>query len=221
MNIDRRVLKRFQQLVGKTDSLIKDAGYGDGYGDSVDNQEFTGWGLSVLDLLQRVFGENSLQCQHFAKSYERARYGSVVDAIDCISILKSAYEDYENGYLFDIRTLLKAELGGNLLDQALELHKGGQKNLACFVAGLALELAIKDLCDRQIPATLYDRRTKLDTLNHSLCKAKVYNLTKQKQIHAWIDLRNRAAHGEWDEYDFVQVKELIDSVRHFVEEYLS
>ncbi|MFE6977890.1 hypothetical protein [Streptomyces sp. NPDC057682] len=50
-------------------------------------------------------------------------------------------------------------------------------------------------------------------MNSDLKKAGVYDGLQQKQITAWTDLRNMAAHGN---YDDTQVRLFIDGVRAFL-----
>jgi len=39
---------------------------------------------------------------------------------------------------------------------------------------------------------------------------------EQKSVTAWLDLRNKAAHGHYDDYDHQQVAALIRDVREFL-----
>jgi hypothetical protein len=68
----------------------------------------------------------------------------------------------------------------------------------------------------QIPVLKADGKSeKAETLNAALGK-KVYGTGEQKNVTAWFDLRNDAAHGDYDKYDHRQVALLIDSVRAFM-----
>jgi hypothetical protein len=49
-----------------------------------------------------------------------------------------------------------------------------------------------------------------------LVKAGAYSILDQKSVTAWLDLRNKAAHGRYAEYQKEQVALLIDSVRNFM-----
>lgn len=101
------------------------------------------------------------------------------------------------------------------MEQAEELLKSGYKDPACFIAGVTLETALKDLCTRKsIP------HGKLDKMNADLAKAGAYNIAKQKQITAWADLRNNAAHGKWDQYSAADVDDMIKGVNRFIADYL-
>jgi hypothetical protein len=57
---------------------------------------------------------------------------------------------------------------------------------------------------------------KADTLNADLAKAGVYNKLDHKQVTAWLDLRNKAAHAKYGEYSEEQVRLMLEGVRQFV-----
>lgn len=44
----------------------------------------------------------------------------------------------------------------------------------------------------------------------------MYNQLELKTVTAWLDLRNKAAHGEYAQYDHTQVSNMITSVRDFL-----
>ena len=60
----------------------------------------------------------------------------------------------------------------------------------------------------------YERRQgnsaqRLTGLNANLVKADTYTKLDQKLITAWLDLRNKAAHGKYDEYTADRFDKLI------------
>ena len=57
---------------------------------------------------------------------------------------------------------------------------------------------------------------KADTLNADLAKAGIYGVLEQKNITAWLDLRNRAAHGKFGEYSQEQVELMYQGVLNFI-----
>ena len=57
-------------------------------------------------------------------------------------------------------------------------------------------------------------------MNADLRKAGIYNVGMQKQITAWADRRNSAAHGDWHEYTDDDVKAMIEGVNRFIAERL-
>jgi hypothetical protein len=57
---------------------------------------------------------------------------------------------------------------------------------------------------------------KADTTNAHLVKASAYSKLDQKNLTAWLDLRNKAAHGHYAEYQKEQVALMIDGIRSFI-----
>jgi hypothetical protein len=176
--------------------------------------ETQGWATSVLSLLRQAFGESSIHTQQFQALF--AGFSGYLSSFKSLyAVFSAAKEDYEGGYIFNLRGLIKAEVLSDALEQAEELLNAGYKDPACVLAGVSLEIAIKDLAARQnLPAG------KLDKMNVELCKAGAYNIAKQKQITAWADLRNKAAHGEWSAYTEPDVRDLLGGVQRFIADHL-
>lgn len=54
-------------------------------------------------------------------------------------------------------------------------------------------------------------------MNADLSSAKAYSILDQKNVTAWLDLRNKAAHGEYAKYVAEQVGLLISGIRDFID----
>jgi len=167
-----------------------------------------------MSLFQNILGTQSPHYENFLFHYKKYR-GYFDDFQKCRGVFLAAKEDYESGYLFTIRGLIKAEDTTAILDQAEDLLKANYKDPACILAGVSLEITLKELCSRNnIPSG------KLDAMNVELCKKEIYNMGTQKQITAWAHWRNKAAHGEWDEYTANDVSDMLKGVLRFTSEYL-
>jgi hypothetical protein len=57
---------------------------------------------------------------------------------------------------------------------------------------------------------------KAESPNADLHKSGVYTLSEQKQVTAWLGMRNDAAHGEYDKVLAGAVQVMIDGVKHFI-----
>lgn len=90
-------------------------------------------------------------------------------------VFLAAKDDYDAGFLFTVRSLINAEDSAEVIDQASDLLDAGYKDPACVVAGVALELAIKELCARNSISPI-----KLEAVNTELCKSGVYHMGMQK-----------------------------------------
>ena len=219
MKTNPLVLKRFQELADKATTIVKaktlDFISDDGvryY--NISAADFDGWATNVLNILQRIFGENSIHFKEFSSHAENVGI-SEYSFRSVVAIFNAAREDYEGGYLFNLQSLVKAEVFDDMLEQAQALRTAGYKDPACVVAGVALETTLKDLCSRNSIS-----HGKMDKMNADLAKAGLYNKGMQKQITAWADRRNSAAHGDWTAYTDADVDDMIKGVTRLIANYL-
>ena len=117
-----------------------------------------------------------------------------------------------------LEELVHADLFADFLEMADELQRGGYKDAAAVIAGSTLEEHLRKLAQRyEVAIDKPDGAPKkAATLNDELAGAGAYNKLEQKGVTAWLDLRNSAAHGKYDEYDHRQVASLIQGVRDFM-----
>jgi hypothetical protein len=101
---------------------------------------------------------------------------------------------------------------------ATHLNGEGYKDPAAVIAGSVLEEHLRHLAGKhQIPILDANNRfRKAEAINQDLRANNIYNLLEQKNVTAWRDLRNNAAHGHYNNYDAQQVHSLIDNVRNFI-----
>jgi hypothetical protein len=104
---------------------------------------------------------------------------------------------------------------------AEHLQEAGYKDAAAVMTGSVLEQHLRQLCQKHnIPVSeLKDDKDvplKADRLNAELAKKSAYNAIEQKQVTAWLGLRNDAAHGHYTKYDAEQVRQMIVGVTSFM-----
>jgi hypothetical protein len=116
MRMENLIRKRFAELTGEAES-VANTQHSEFDGVVVDSEAFHKWSTSVLSLIQRVFGEDSAHYQNFHNNYNMFR-GYAHEFEDCRGVFKAAKSDYEGGYLFNVRALVKAETLVDVLDQA-------------------------------------------------------------------------------------------------------
>jgi uncharacterized protein (UPF0332 family) len=111
--------------------------------------------------------------------------------------------------------LIEAEVFDDFLEQAEHLLGSSYYQPAVVVIGSVLEDGLRKLClKHEIPLPA---KPMLDTMNADLAKRGVYNKLTQKRVTALADIRNKAAHGEWDEFTKHDVEDMLRSVRQFME----
>lgn len=216
MHIDNLIKKRFEELEKLLPAILSTGVKTYGGPPSYDCDVFQKWAIAALNLLQRSFGEDSVHYRQFEKSHAEAVSKGAQCILEgslkqCIGIIQAAKDDFENGYLFKVRSLIQAEVFENTLEQARYLLQANYKDAACILAGATLELALKELCaNNSLPEGT------INPMNDALSRAGVYNLAMKQQITAWAALRNCAAHGQYDQYDKNQVTNLIQGVTQFI-----
>jgi hypothetical protein len=135
-----------------------------------------------------------------------------------MGIVEALFHDYEAGALTPIQELIRAEVFEDFLDMAEHLLDAGYKDSAAVYTGGVLEQHFRKLCDRIGALTQQPNGNPktMDTLNSELSAQGVYTKLDQKNVTAWLGLRNKAAHGNYSEYAGEQVRLLILGVRDFV-----
>ena len=137
-----------------------------------------------------------------------------------IGVAKALLSDIQNDYLKGLEEIIHGDLFSDFLEMATHLMENKYKDAAAVMAGSTLEVHMRKLCDKHSVTTTSGRKPKkAELLNAELAKEGVYSKLDQKNVTAWLGLRNNAAHGNYSEYTKEQVKLLIDSVRDFITRY--
>lgn len=132
-------------------------------------------------------------------------------------ILKALRAAYDAGYLASVEQLIHADVFADFVEMAEHLLTENYKDPAAVVIGSTLEEHLRKLCTKNgIAPDLAGRPKKADQLNADLAGQSVYSKLDQKSITAWLDLRNKAAHGKYGEYSKDQVALLIQGIRDFM-----
>jgi hypothetical protein len=130
-------------------------------------------------------------------------------------------DDIQAGWLASVVEIAHADTHSEYLEMAEELLTKKYKDAAAVIAGTSLEVHLHALCTKhsinlQAPN---GSPKKADTMNADLKAAGVYNTLEQKQVTAWLAIRNSAANGNYGDYDEAGVKGLIEGVRNFAAKY--
>ena len=136
-------------------------------------------------------------------------------------VIDSIYADISAGYLETHAELIHGELFADFLEMAQHLLDEGYKDASAVIAGSSLEghlrqLAVKHSIDTDIISSGKTTPKKADRLNADLARASAYSKLDLKNVTAWLDLRNKAAHGHYDQYNKDQVGLMISEIRDFI-----
>ena len=181
-------------------------------------QEFTTRSIAAID---QIAGRSSVHCDHVRGILDLPGAAAAYRVERLIGVVRALAVDVEGGFLRRNSTLIRGEVFSDFLEMAAHLVDSNYKDAAAVIAGSALEAHIKQLCqNREISLERerngQTRSINADTLNAELAKLGAYTNLDQKNVTAWLGLRNDAAHGNYDEYSKQQVMLMIDSIRDFI-----
>jgi hypothetical protein len=183
--------------------------------DSAKYAEFRGAGLSFLG---NTFGPSHPYTVEFARQTSEP-YKSNAEAGR--GIILAARNEVAGGWATTTRGIVAAEIFADFLEMAEHLLEFNDKDPAAVMIGSTLEAHLRGLamqCGVELTFVNGKGETvhkKADTLNADLVKAGAYGIPDQKSVTAWLDLRNRAAHGEYHMYKKENVDLMLQGVRNF------
>jgi hypothetical protein len=133
-------------------------------------------------------------------------------------ILSALHTAYSQGLLYDLEELIRGEIFDDFLEMAEYLLEEGYKDPAAVLIGGVLEEHLRKLClKNEIAIKTPDGKPKSGgVLNDDLYKGGIYNKGDFKSIIAWLEIRNNAAHGKYNEYSEEQVDLMLKSIRDFI-----
>jgi hypothetical protein len=135
---------------------------------------------------------------------------------EMLGVLKALRRDIADGYLASLEEEVHADLFSDFLEMADHLVQEQLVLPAAVVAGAALEAQLRTLAERVgINTEARGKPKRAGKLNDDLAKKGVYRKAEQKQVLAWQDLRNSAAHGD-DGFSAEEIRLMIQGIRDFI-----
>jgi uncharacterized protein (DUF2164 family) len=221
--LDTRIVAEVDDLVtsgGKINQHISTAERGTD-GDALAN--VAAWVTRLGQLIRKLYGEQS---QHFV-SYSAAAGTNAFYNLhkshynhftQMLGVARAIKHEITNDLLVDFRSLLQAEVFADFLEMGDYLLQEGYKDAAAVIIGSVLEDRLRTLCESmKLPITSdTGKPLTIDPLNALLAKSDAYSKLVQKQITTWSHVRNKAAHGQYNEYTQEQVQMMLIFVQGFV-----
>jgi hypothetical protein len=184
----------------------------------VDKEQFQKFRSSCLSFLLNILGEYSPYYTEFNKN---VNHETPYDVQRGKGIITAVQEEMKGGWFHTTKGLISAEIFADFMEMANYLMSENYKDPAAVIAGSVLEEHLRQLCYTHKIEVEHDLKgkkvpKKADGLNSDLAKANIYNKLDQKQVTAWLDLRNNAAHGKYSEYSKDQVDLMIQGIINFI-----
>lgn len=220
MNTEEKLKLRIDQLIGLADNVLRTERRGSGTWatSSVDNEQFNSFKNASLSFILNLYSKDHPYYENFYNGCHRA---TPYETKTGRGILVSIKDEIEQGWLNSLRGLVSAEIFTDFIEMAEHLLSEDYKDASAVMIGSVLEEHLRQLCSKNgiDTSTIKSGKSvpkKADLLNAELAKADVYNKLDQKNVTAWLDLRNKAAHGKYTEYTKEQVELMLQSVLDFM-----
>ncbi len=156
------------------------------------------------------------------------------NSFPAVGVIRGIVALYDDGMLPSPRLAIAHEIEGDILDVAQErvqaadrTSDGSQKQIqlaiGAFLAGAALEDALRRICDAG-NIGYNPQKTTISTLQNALYQPsnniEVISKSENKQITAWGETRNNADHGRFSTFTVTEVLTMVLGVRGFIDNHL-
>jgi uncharacterized protein DUF4145 len=181
--------------------------------DEVNADKWEEWTTSVMNLLERAFGTDSVHARNFRRTYEESSSGWSYNLRGAKGVFLAAKSDFEGGYIFDLDKALSGEILGDFVMLAKAALKDGNKDVAAVLASAALEDALKRYARNN--GVDVDEKVMHEVV--SALKAKGLVSGAQKSLlDTMPKLRNYAMHANWEKLTIEDVGSIIGFVEQFL-----
>lgn len=185
------------------------------------------WQYNFASFIAQMLDQTSL---HWPAAESVIKAANLEYAIDKGRLLLIALKaDLAGGWLDKITEQVQAEVATDYLGMATGLMSEGVQGKneyvpAAVLAGAVLERGLRDLCGRQTPvvstAKANGEPKTMNPLIDDLKAAKAFNELQAKELRAWADIRNAAAHGEFEKFNRGHVEAMVAGIGRFLTQYL-
>jgi hypothetical protein len=227
-HIDNVIKKEINSLVTLGSEIVQQASSAGTGLEGSDLVRVSSWVTSLGQLIRKLYGESSQPFDNYKTAISIGNFYNIhsnwyghISQVQGIAL--SVQHDIENDLLGSIRGLLQADIFADFLEIGEHLLEEGYKDAAAVTIGAVLEDSLRKLCKKNEIETIKPNGSPMtiDPLNAELAKKNIYSKLVQKQVTSWAHIRNKAAHGEYGEYDKAQVQMMLLFVQGFADQHLS
>jgi hypothetical protein len=186
---------------------------------SIDSTQFFAFRSAALSFLLNSFRRDH---PYYTDFFQRVQHADPYEVKYGLGILQAVRGEMAGGWTITVKAIVSAEIFSDFLEQATYLLSANWKDAAAVMVGGVLEEHLRQLCRKHGVETEIIKESgkkvpkKADRLNADLYKQDVYGSLDQKNVTGWLDLRNSAAHAEYDQYTKEQVSLMCQGVTDFM-----
>lgn len=182
-------------------------------------QKCRGWLAAALNIVQVVLPDSNAWYRKSVEKIAEADHGNAIDNAvgEVAAIIENLIKDIQAGLLSSVADHVRAEVFDDFLDHAKSYMKNGRKNESGVIAGVVFEDTVRRVCRKH---SISESGEKLDELISQLAKSNVFSTTKAKRARAAADVRNKATHAQWDEFDDNDLKTTVEFTEEMILEHV-
>ncbi|MCP9199990.1 hypothetical protein MKO06_08735 [Gramella sp. GC03-9] len=213
------LIKRTDKLIDQGRKVLATKKFVELSGEIVDRGLKDGFRTASLSFIKNLYGDSHIYYKDFESRVKGVGFREIESGINILLAIK---DEIDNDWLLAITMMISAEIFSDFLEMGKYLLDQNYKDAAAVMIGSVLEEHLRLICkknsiDIEFTNNAGDTKAKkADTMNADLAKANVYGVLEQKNVTAWLDLRNRAAHGKYTEYTKEQVEIMYQGVLNFI-----
>ena len=208
--LNEKFARRFQELDVKSASLpVIHGSHGSTYFPGGNWHE---WATSCQNLIKAVYGTESPQYLNFTSAMNKCQ-GDEYEVEVMRGIFRSAKEDFEGGYVFDVDLTVSGEVFGDFVVLAKQALSEGHKDVAAVLASAALEDALKRYATAN--GLNVDGKSMAEVVN-ALKSCGLVSGAQKSLLGSMPGIRNYAMHADWDKLSEPDVNSIIGFVEQFL-----
>jgi hypothetical protein len=222
MAIEQVIHAQLNKLISDGQTLTPGEGEAGQVRDQNHRSECVAW-LAAAEHLVTLICKNPTDVyrQHISRlatSHAVAGYMVNTHVGQATGILRRLSNDIDNGLITSITIAASAEVLDDLLDQAREYHKRGNKEGTAILATAIFEDTVRRLARaNEIP----DAGIKADQIISELDKKGVITGVMAKRCRVAAGVRNHAQHAQWSEFSLNDIGDVIRLTHQLLTEHLT
>ena len=177
--------------------------------------DFEEWATSAQHLIKAVFGEDSPHYINFSEAFLVAvKHSGWAEKVKPLQgIFRSAKEDFDGGYVFNVDLRISGEVFGDFIVLAKHALDEKQKDVAAVLACAALEDALKRYASAN--GLNVDDGSMTEVINALKSRGLVAGAQKTL-LDAMPKIRDYAMHANWHKITEPDVNSVIGFVEQFL-----
>jgi hypothetical protein len=215
MSIEESIRARLTQLISESASLSV-GNHNDQCVDPRHSAACSAWITAAQNAVHLAITESDAPYRKKADCIAEDRHGYLIHHAvgEFASVLSALLKDGDAGLLASVGDHARAETFDDFLDHAIHYLESSKKQESGVIAGVVFEDALRRVC-RKLGIT--EKGRKLDALISQLATRSELTAVKAKRARAAADVRTKATHAQWDEFELDDVRSTIEFTRDLIE----